>query len=333
MSQAYLASTDTANLIIPSSVNLFGWPGIAALCGGLNIYEAGEYLGPVAIVLVYGYARSKWHEPRARLLIALFLITAIASFGPTIFVTGLGHIPMPWHLIAWLPLFDKAEPVRVFFFSFFSLAVIVTLWLDDRSRSPKTAIVGAGALIISFLPNPSAAFWTRPITAPPFFSQGLYRKYLASGDTVVILPYGVKGESDVWQGMSGMYFTQAGGYVSIIPVVPAGYIKYLPVLREFFLLVMAPNSDQLIKDFLVQKSVRAVIVADEGAQEWHNVMNGRLRHFVLQPLSAQEKTTIHSMFASLGVDPIRIGGVSLYLVPLDKLTGSHANGGQTPSVH
>jgi hypothetical protein len=95
MTMVYLASTDTANLLVPSPVNLFGVSRIAALCGGLNIYEAGEYLGPVAIIVVYGYARSKWHEPRARLLIALFLITTITSLGPSIFVAGLGHVPIP----------------------------------------------------------------------------------------------------------------------------------------------------------------------------------------------------------------------------------------------
>jgi hypothetical protein len=198
--------------------------------------------------------------------------------------------------------------VRIFAFSYLTLAIIVSLWLDDHSRPLKSAIIGAAAFILFFLPNPSAAFWTRPIAVPAFFAQGLYRKYIAPGDTVLILPYGVKGESDVWQGMSGMYFTIAGGYVSIMPVVPSEYMRYLSAVREFYKLDLIPNSEEVTKTFLAQKNVRAVIVTDEGDQEWHNVLDGRLRYFILTPLSDEEKLAVHSIFATLGVEPIRVGG-------------------------
>jgi hypothetical protein len=213
-----LLSANTSNLLIPSPVNIFGSSRIArALCGGLNIYEAGAYLGPVAILVAYGYARSQWHQARTRLLIALFLIATVASLGPFVFMAGGRRVPMPWWLISRLPLFDKALPARLSVYGFLALAVIVTLWLQDRSRQPKPAIFGAAAIVLFFLPNPSAAFWTRPVAAPPFFATGLYRKYIAPGDTVLILPYGLEGESDIWQAMSGMYFTMAGGYVGLVP--------------------------------------------------------------------------------------------------------------------
>jgi hypothetical protein len=203
-------------------------------------------------------------------------------------------------------------------FSFLVLAIVVTLWLEDLSRQPKSAIIAAVLLILSFLPNPHAVFWTRPIAAPPFFAQGLYRRYIAQGDTVLILPYGIKGESDIWQAMSGMYFRTAEGNVSIIPVVPAEYMRYVAI-REFYHLALIPNSDEAVKTFLAQKNIRAVIVADEGARQWQNLMNGRLRYFLREPLSNEEKAAVHSMFATLGVVPIRVGGVELYRVPMDTL--------------
>jgi hypothetical protein len=314
-----LLSANTSNLLIPSPVNIFGSSRIAqTLCGGFNIYEAGAYLGPVAILVAYAYARSQWHQSRTRLLIALFLIATIASLGPFVFMAGGRRIPMPWWLISRLPLFDKAMPSRVSVYSFLALAVIVTLWLQDRSRQPKKAIIGAAAIVLFFLPNPSAAFWTRPVAAPPFFAKGLYRKYIAPGDTVLILPYGVEGESDIWQAMSGMYFTMAGGYVSLTPAVPPQYAHY-PAVEEFYNLAMIPDSDEVVKTFLSQKNVRAVIVADEGNRVWRTITNGRLRSYILTPFSDEEKAAVHSMFATLGVEPIRIGGVALYLVPSDAL--------------
>jgi hypothetical protein len=168
------------------------------------------------------------------------------------------------------------------------------------------------------LPNPNAAFWTRPIAAPPFFTQELYRKYLAPGDTVLILPYGLKGESDTWQAMSGMYFRMAGGNVSIIPVVPTEYVHY-PAIKEFYDLAIFADSDEAVKTFLAQKNVRAVVVADEGDRQWRVATIGRLAYFVLAPFSAEQKAAVHSMFATLGVEPIRVGGVALYMVPLDGL--------------
>jgi len=310
---------NTSNLLIPSPVNIFGSLRTAqALCGGFNIYEAGAYLGPVAIIVVYAYARSRWHEARTRLLIALFLITIIASLGPFVFVAGGRRVPMPWWLISRMPLFDKAMPSRVSVYGFLALAVIVTLWLEDRSRQPKTAIIGAAAIILFFFPNPSAAFWTRTIAVPPFFANGMYRKYIAPGNTVLILPYGVEGESDIWQAMSGMYFQMAGGYVSLTPAVPPEY-GYYSAVEQFYNLAMIPDSNEAVKTFLAEKNVCAVIVADEGNRQWRTVTNGRLRSYILAPFSEEEKDVVHSMFATLGVEPIRVGGVALYLIPLDML--------------
>jgi hypothetical protein len=328
---ASLASANTYNMLIPSPFYFFGSSRITeAFCGGVNEYGASAYLGPVAMIVVYGYARSQWHLPRTRLLIALFLIAAIASLGPSVFVAGAGHVPMPWRLIARLPLFDKAEPARVSLFTFLVLAVIVTLWLEDRSRQPRNALIGAAALILFFLPNPSAAFWTRPLSAPPFFAKGLYRKYIAPGATVLILPYGVEGDSDIWLAMSGMYFRMAGGYVGVLPAVPPEYEHYLAV-KEFYTLAAIPDSDLAVKTFLAQKNVNTVIIADEGNRQWLTAMDGRLQSSMLTPFSAKEKAAVHSMFATLGAEPIRVGGVLLYPVPLDKLAAYRNSGPPQPA--
>ncbi len=314
-----LVSANTANLLIPSPVNIFGSSKLAqALCRGYNIYEAGAYLGPVAIIVVYGYARSNWHQAKTRLLIALFLISTIASLGPFVLVAGGGRIPMPWWLISRLPLFDKAMPARASVFGFLALAVIVTLWLAGRSPHTKRALIGAAVFVFFFLPNPSAAFWTRPIDAPPFFANGLYRRYIEPGDTVLILPYGIAGDSDIWQAMSGMYFRMAGGYVGITPAFPPEYAEYSAV-EEFYNLAMVPQSNLAVKTFLAQKGVRAVIVADEGPRLWRTDANGRPRLFALAPLSDQDKATVRTIFATLGFEPIRVGGVALYMVPTSSL--------------
>ena len=79
-----------------------------------------------------------------------------------------------------------------------------------------------GLAIVPFmLPNLSASFWATPAEIPSFFTNGLYRQYLAPGETVMVLPYGYLGEGMLWQAATGFYFRMAGADVSSVPPVPS----------------------------------------------------------------------------------------------------------------
>jgi hypothetical protein len=74
-------------------------------------------------------------------------------------------------------------------------------------------MVGAYAVVLFTLPNLSAAFWTSPVDTPAFFSTGEFKRYIAPGNNVLILPYGQVGNGNIWQSTTGFYFRMAGGYL------------------------------------------------------------------------------------------------------------------------
>ena len=93
--------------------------------------------------------------------------------------------------------------------------------MAGRGPHKKKVALGVSLAIIPFmLPNLSGSYWATPAAIPAFFSTGLYRQYLAPGETVIVLPYGILGEGMLWQAATGMYFRMAEGYVTFAPPVP-----------------------------------------------------------------------------------------------------------------
>lgn len=314
-----LVSVHPLNFLIPSTTNLLGtlsW--IRALSIGGHIYEAGSYIALPMLLIVVGFARSHWHDWRARLLVTLLVVVSVASLGAALNIRNHRSIPMPWALLAHLPLMDKALPARVSGYSFLIMGIILSLWLSEDAIRKSIRLVGACAVVIFTLPNLSASFWATPVDTPTFFSTRIYTRYIAPGDNVLILPYGAVGNSNIWQAASGMYFRMAGGYLGQ-PPIPAEYLPYFSIVYDLFTLAESPFASEMLKTFLVQKKVNEIVVADEGAHLWRNSLKSGLLFPVSTELDSDERIVIRSLFATLGVTPIQVGGVSFYRVPLEKL--------------
>jgi hypothetical protein len=89
-------------------------------------------------------------------------------------------------------------------------------------------LIVADLVLVSLLPNSSAHFWGRDLKsmiAPPFFSHGLYRRYLAKGETMMVPPsnWGAGSDGMLWQAETGMYFRLAIGY---LPFAPEGFYDW-----------------------------------------------------------------------------------------------------------
>lgn len=148
--------------------------------------------------------------------------------------------------------------------------------------------VGLGAVTIaSLLPNLSAAFWVSPADRVPFFTTGVYRQYLAKDETVLILPYGMRGESMYWQAESHMYFRMAQGGSH----APADFDIW-PILSAFEMQSYVPNAPDQFRAFLDNHGVSAVIVADAVYERWRPLL------------------------AALKIDPVAVAGVHLYRLPV-----------------
>ena len=176
--------------------------------------------------------------------------------------------------------------MRLTLYAFLALAIITALWLSSGSTPRWVRVAAALAVGVSMLPNLSAGFWTSGIDVPAFFREALYAKYLSPGDTVVVLPYGINGESMMWQLQSRWYFRMAGGYAGNPPLE----FRQWPIVRVFYRIgtVALPAAGDQLKAFLATHGAAAVLVDDRDAGIWRPLM------------------------ATLDAAPIDAGGMTIY---------------------
>jgi hypothetical protein len=315
-----LVSAHLSHFLIPTTANMLGSLALVrAASPRYLIHETGSYIAfPILFVLVSLWRSRRQYWP-IRLLLGLLAIVCIASIGPIIHIGERGSLPMPWLLFSHLPLLDTMLPARFSVYCFLIIGIIVCLWLNDSTKRRRVRIVGACAIILFNIPNLSASYWAMRVDEPSFFHDRLYTHYLSRGDNVLILPFGMKGNSNIWQASTSLYFHMAGGYVGS-PLMPVEVAPYYPLVISFYNLVDFPLSSEMLKTFLAQDKVDAIIVADQGAQLWQEDNVSGLRSPRLRAFSEDERRAIATLLASLGVMPIRVGGVAFYKVPLERLS-------------
>lgn len=286
---ALLYSTDLLNLVIPTSTMQLG---DAAALRAISrhflgfIFEAGGYIGIPLMLIAAAFARSNWSKGWARALVLTLIVAVVLALGPFLVVGGRPVIPLPGLVVGTLPLIGKALPARLMLYAFLALAIITALWLT-RSAAPRWVRVMAALVVVaSTLPNLFTSFWTSKLDVPPFFREGLYARYLSPGDTVVVLPYGINGNSMMWQLQSRWYFMMAGGYAGNPPLE----FRQWPIVRVFYRVgrVALPAAGEQLKAFLATHRVTAVLVDDREVGIWRPLM------------------------ATLGTAPIEAGGMTIY---------------------
>jgi hypothetical protein len=310
-------SVHPSNFLIPLTTNLLGTIPLARKLSSGNIYETGAYIALPMLLIVASFARSRWQDWGARLLVILLGVVSVASLGPTLQIWKNVTIPMPWSVPSHLPLMGKVLPTRFSVYAFLILGIILSLWLSDGSIRKTARVAGACAVVLFTLPNLNSSYWVTQVDIPAFFRNGLYSRYLSPGENVLILPYSIKGNSDIWQAASEFYFRMAGGYLGP-PLVPPQFQRYLPLINDFYYQADFPFSGDLLKAFLVQNRVGAVIVADRAPHLWTS-SRSRVTFPELVNFDQEQKDSIRSLFGTLGVPPTQDGGVSLYRVPLETL--------------
>ena len=286
-------STDLLNFVVPTPVTRVGWEsfvGISARFSG-NIGEQGAYLGFPLLAIVLLFA---WEERRtfaAKFLPVFLGVVMVATLGPKLHIKGKEEFALPWKPFSTLPLAKYALPGRFMVYAFLALAVLVALWLASARTSAvaKWALVPAAILLL--LPNWRAEFFNSPVNIPPFFQAGIYRRYLSPGENVIVMPYGDRGHSMLWQAETGMYFRMAGGYVTVRP--PKAFRNW-PILPTLYGAISDPDPEEDLKSFLGANRVTAILVADPGA--------------AMVPI-----------FAFLDPRPVHVAGVTVFRVPADVL--------------
>jgi hypothetical protein len=283
---------DALNPLLPTQVTWIGHSWFEDTTSKFTNFtpsEAAAYVGPVLLAIVVAFAVTRWRRPAARVLVPVILVCYVLSLGAQLHVAGDDKgVWMPWSLLHPLPVFDHVISTRFWAFALLAIAILVALWLAEPSprRGVKWAVAGVGVLLL--IPNFTSDFWDARPTDLAFFRTDEYKQHLKKGETVLALPYARYGSSMLWQARTGMDFKMVEGYVS--PEFPPGYLKD-PFFGKLISQQVGPKDADGLRDFLSRRHVTAVVLEEKRAGTWPFV------------------------FAALGINPVKAGGVLFYRVP------------------
>ncbi len=276
-------SVDLLNSFLPTRITLLGdrLLSITERFSG-NLSENGAYLGPGLLITMALFGLKYLRSFTGQLLLLSLGLVWLASLGPILHIAGTPTIPLPWSLAAKAPLIDQALPCRFSLFVFLIAAVMASIYLSDKYLNPTLRLSIAALCIVFLLPSKRPPVSQTDI--PLFFTRGTYRHYLAKNDTVLVLPYGVKSRSLLWQAYTDMYFRLV---VARFGVVPPGFTDW-SLLNGFESGSVGPDFSDELKAFLAANHVNRIIIDKRSPGSWPELLS------------------------SLGIKPIEVDDLMLY---------------------
>jgi hypothetical protein len=293
-------SLDLAGLVIPRGDRLLGVRFWLAAAG--HNMSTTAYLGVPLLVIWLLLAIFQWRSRVVWLMTAgLFVIIALAT-GPTLIIDSQTVVTWPWNKLWALPIFKSAEPIRFIVFGYLLLSMALAMWLAALTKSRVlrglrwllgTLAIGA---IFADLPTfaevvvpPPPVGWEQampslglPTQIPPFFADGLYRKYLSPGETVVIVSR--RGNAGMlFQADTDFYFKIDGGFIN----ASLSNVNAIPdaVADMSF---PTPLRDSAFEEYVRSAQVGAIIVEQAWSAAW--MYN----------------------YDRVGMTPVSVGGVTIY---------------------
>jgi hypothetical protein len=282
-------SNDLLSFLIPTPVFALGSHRFAAVARQFRFFwgEMSGYLGPGLWIIFALFAIKFWKTRSCKLLLSSFAIVSLASLGPRLHVKGTPIIPLPWWLATKLPLIDLALPGRFGMYIFLTAAIIAVIYLSDSRVAAKYRFILGAAAFVFIAPNLTLMRAERTVVnTPPFFRSGEYKRYLAKGDLVLILPYNGESQSMLWQTQTSFYFRLVTGFY----LPPADY-QLWPISTAFLDNGYIQDFAEQLTSFLGAHQVKAVIVDPRAASPWVEWLS------------------------RTGMKPISTGGILLYMVP------------------
>jgi hypothetical protein len=110
--------------------------------------------------------------------------------------------------------------------------------------------------------------WVSAVKIPQFFRDGIDRRYLQPDETVVALPFGIAGNSMLWQSASAMSFRMAGGYTGLTP----REFESWPVVRALMTNTYLPDMSGQLQAFMTAHDASLVTVDDANQEFWASAL-------------------------------------------------------------
>ncbi len=285
-------------LVLPRQDRLWGLPSLAAMS---SRNPAAVYVGIPMLVLLLAFAVVTWSSRLTRLLVVTFAAAIVFSVGPVLVIGGRHAFTLPWSRLWNLPIARSVEANRFILFCYLVLALVLALWLAApvRNRLLLAARWGLAALalaaIFANLPTfaqvvgpprqartPAVPSLQPTNALPAFVTDGLYRRYLKPGETVVVLSH--RGNAGMlFQADTDFYFRNAGGFINAS--LNGGNALPLPVAQ---LSDPSPARERAFSRYVHQAGVGAIIVERAWSEKWMYI------------------------FGDLGLRGTTVGGVTIY---------------------
>jgi hypothetical protein len=290
----YYFTIDPLSLLIPSPANAIGGDMFRFVSKGFvkfSLQEQDGYLGVPLLLIIFLYARENAGKPAARMLVVLFLLLLIASFGPHLWLDGhYTSIGLPWGLPVLSPLIGSALPARFSMFVSLAAAIMAAIWISaaptpvQQKRRLALGVLACIALL------PRFHVW-EPVPHSRFFQPGRVQAALGDHARLLLLPFAINGPSSFWQQEAGFSFAQTGGYLGF----PPHAMQHYKAVGELFGNYQDPGFVRDFRDFCAATNTQYV-VAGPGTPAALNAALARLNW----PSHRIDDVTVYTVPSALG---------------------------------
>jgi hypothetical protein len=280
--------------------------------------EMNAYIGlPLLVVLgtiVVRHRRSRTVQVTAMLT----AVMALLSMGPRLHIAGTSTIPLPWNVIARLPLLGHLLPARLAVFTDLGVAVLLAYGIGHWARPATTRqhairAIAFAAVLASLLPSATLLRGlSAPIATPTYFTSAAVER-IPEGSVALVAPWTTDGRNDapeLWQALAHFRFRMPSGYAYIPD--PEGGVRtgVHDDLIQRALYRMNVGHDPRIDP--TDPAVRAELLGDLERADVETVIVGPMDH---------RERVVNFVTALLRRDPERSGGVDVWYGVGDQVRG------------
>ncbi|MGW1014926.1 glycosyltransferase [Streptomyces niveus] len=184
----------------------------------MNRTEQNAFYGWPLTALTFGIVVWLGRSALVKAVTGTVLVAALLSLGQKIRIPFTDVVlPGPWRALAHQPLFESVIESRVAMICAPALGVLIALAAARiKDIEPRThravGLVAIAAALLPILPTPQPV--RERAEVPRFITDGMYRDYVAEGESVVPVPLPSPAEADAlhWQSATGFGFSVPGGY-------------------------------------------------------------------------------------------------------------------------
>jgi hypothetical protein len=250
------------NFLVPESVTALGHNVFLPLS---STFEGGGGYFSLPLVLAF----LAWiANPRRRRKLAILVgvatvVSLIGAFGSHLQVADFQTISLPFKWVNEVRGFNELANSRFVLFTGLAVSIGLAAWLSTPTygKAWRWAVIVLGAVLL--FPQVTYPSFDATVNNPPFFATHLYRRYLRSGETVLVLPFGGNDMSMLWQAEDGFSYYMPEGYISSLVPTP---FDAVPAVGQM-LGNIAPSAPAL-QEYISAHHVSHIIIDQHRGGPW-----------------------------------------------------------------